>query len=58
MFRKRVISEISQAGYLEVIADKSTCISGQTQLIIVFRYINKSSGEEVERFWGYFFRDQ
>ena len=54
VFRKQVVLEISQADYLAVIADESTDISGQTQLVIVFRYINKSSGEVVERFWGYF----
>ena len=54
VFRRQVIFEISQANYLAVIADESTDISGQTQLVIVFRYINNLSGEVVERFWGYF----
>ena len=54
MCRKQVILEIIQTDYLAVIADKSTDISSQTQFVIVFRYINKSSGEEVERFWSYF----
>ena len=53
VYRRKVIFEISQAKYLAVIADESTDISGQTQLVIVFRYI-KLSGEVVERFWGYF----
>ena len=35
VFRKQVILEISQAEYLAVVADESTDISGQTQLVIV-----------------------
>ena len=54
MFRRQVIFEISQANYLAVIEDESTSISGQTQLVIVFRYISKLSGQVVEHFWGYF----
>ena len=54
VFRRKVIFEISQANYLAVIADESTDICGQPQLVIVFRYINKLSGQVVERFWGYF----
>ena len=52
VYRRKVIFEISQAKYLAVIADESTDISGQTQLVIVFRYI-KLSGEVNKRFWGY-----
>ena len=36
-----------------MIADENTDISGQTKLVIVFRSINKSSGKEIERLWGY-----
>ena len=36
LFRGQVIFETSQANYLAVIADESTDISGQTQLVIVF----------------------
>ena len=54
MFRKQVILGLPQANYLAELADESTYISGQTQLVNVFRYNNKTSGEEVERFWGYF----
>ena len=50
VFRKQVILEINQSNYLAVISDESTDISGQTQLIIVFRYIDDSSGVEVGRF--------
>ena len=42
VYRRKVIFEISQAKYLAVIADESTDISGQTQLVIVFRYIKLS----------------
>ena len=49
VFRKQVILEIRQADYPAEIADDSTDKSGQTQLVN-FRYTNKSSGEEVERF--------
>ena len=38
VYRRKVIFKISQAKYLAVIADESTDISGQTQLVIVFRY--------------------
>ena len=37
-----------------MIADESTDISGKNQSVIVFRYINKLLGEEVERLRGYF----
>ena len=50
MFRKKVVLEISQTDYLAVIADENTYISGQTELVIVFRYINKSPGEVVQGF--------
>ena len=50
MFRKQVILEIIQTDYLAVIANKS----GPTQLVNVLKYINNSSGEELERFWGSF----
>ena len=36
-----------------MIGDETRDISGQTQLVIVCRYINKSSSEEVEHFWSY-----
>ena len=37
VYRRQVIFELSQAKYLAVIGDESTTISGQTQLVIVFR---------------------
>ena len=46
VFRKQFVSEISHAGYLAVITD----ISGQTQLVIVFRYISKVSRQVLSNF--------
>ena len=54
VLKKKVIFKNSEADYLAVIADESTEISGQSQLVKVFRYINKSSGEDLEHFCGYF----
>ena len=54
VFRRQIIFEISQAHYLAVIADESTDISGQNQLVIVFTDFNKLSGKFVDNFWGYF----
>ena len=42
---KQDILEFIHADYLAVIADESTDISGQTQLVIVSRFTFKSSGE-------------
>ena len=58
VFKKQAILKNSEADYLAVIADESTEISGQTHLVIVSRYINKSSIEEVDHFCGYFFQKQ
>ena len=58
VFRKQVILEIVQADYLAVIADKSTYISGLTELVIVFMYINESSSEVVSVFRFIFVQNQ
>ena len=54
---RQVIFEISQTKNLAVMVDESTDISGQTQLVVVFRYI-KLSGEVVERFWVIYVQKQ
>ena len=54
VYRQQVLLEISQASYVSVMADESVDISGQTQLVIVFRYINNKAGLVVDRLWGYF----
>ena len=48
---KQDILEFIHADYLAVIADESTDISGQTQLVIVSRFIFKSSGEYKKNSW-------
>ncbi|VVC34062.1 Ribonuclease H-like domain,Domain of unknown function DUF4371 [Cinara cedri] len=51
--QQRIKNEIKQAEYISVMADKTTDVSAQFQLSIIFRYLI-SDGTPVERFWGFF----
>jgi len=45
-------AEIKEADFISVIADETSDVSSQYQLVIVFRYL-LSSGKPVERFWTF-----
>jgi hypothetical protein len=47
-----IAAEIKEATFLAVMADDTTDVSGQTQTVIVFRYL--LHGTVYERYWGYF----
>lgn len=50
--RDEIKTEIQQADFLSVIADETSDVSSQYQMIIVFRYL-LSNGKPVERFWTF-----
>jgi len=54
VYRQQVILEVSQASCVVVMVEESVDVAGQTQLVLIFRYINDKSGLIVNRFWGYF----
>ena len=54
VYRQQVISEVSQASCVTVMVEESVDVAGQTQLVLIFRYISDKSGLVVDRFWGYF----
>ncbi|CAH2002855.1 unnamed protein product [Acanthoscelides obtectus] len=43
-----IIKQINRASYLAIIADETTDIAGETQLVTIFRYV--FNGESVERY--------
>lgn len=50
--RDHISSEINQTSFVSVMADDTTDISEQTQMVIVFRY--ELCQSVYERFWGFF----
>lgn len=49
--RDVIIEEMKQADYVAIMADETTDVSEQTQLVLVFRY--EKNGVPYERFWGF-----
>lgn len=49
--REVIVEEINQADFVAVMADETTDVSHQSQLVLVFRYVN--NGVPCERFWGF-----
>lgn len=52
VYQSEIKREIRASPFLAVMADETTDVSGQSQLVIVFRYLKGPT--VVESFWGYF----
>jgi hypothetical protein len=53
VIRQNIKNEIKHADSFSFISDKTTDVSAQFQMSIIFRYI-LSNGTPVERFWRFF----